>query len=494
MRVYIFSIAIFLYLIFCINVSLTKKVVVPEYHFTEDIYFSKHGCEHHKKPNNVQIKYASVKDNNNLKKRQNRQPLKKPFQPIYDFGNVSNFISQRVKNITEYAFSIFEEVFDFYEPLKVKVYIDHNPENHFYGSTAPPVLYALKDPLENMTIAYPLPLVKQLNLDKQIDFSNNEYDLLHHLDIDFLEEKNTIIDVVIFHEMLHGFGLTSQIRSVTNGDVNSRIPLYHEESKYYMPELLEHDKKEESLKTIESFVPVSIWERHFVEYNNPNKYFFTDKFNSITKEPLNLNFHDPMFYSEKNQVKTLEETVRKWEGLQEGINFYEKSHQFGAVGFKTKEGRVVPIVTSDDGDPDLHHVDSRNKLAHKEDIVDENFAMYPSVIMHQKVNEIISEHKLGPRNKHGYLSDDLISILETMGYHKKGTPPNNRVYQVIDKHEVDKDKIKKIVDKNGPDTTKNDKNDKTNNTKEEESSAKSSYYYQSFILIIFILFSFLFFV
>ncbi|ORX77381.1 hypothetical protein BCR32DRAFT_270704 [Anaeromyces robustus] len=501
MKVYIFSIVIFLYIIFCnINVSLTK-LVVPEYHFSDEIHFTtEHGCKLSKKENNIKVKYTSFKKHDKLNKRLVRTPIANPFIPIYDFGTANEYVRQRVKNITEYAFSVFTEVFDFYQPLRVKVTVDSDPKNEFYGKTLPPVLYALRDPLENMTIAYPLPLVKQLNLDSAIDFdTNNEYDLHHVLDNDFILQKDITLDVVMVHEMLHGFGLTSQIRTVVNGNINPNIPAYHSEVKYYMPDLLEHRNVKDNIKTIETFVPISIWERHFVDYQDQTNYYFTEKFNSISETPLYLDFHEPMFASEKSQMSHLQDAVDNWQGLDEGVNFYEKVHQGRSVGFKTKDGRIVPVLTYEDGKsaPDLHHVCSRNinyvSPNKSTGQIDQNFAMYPKVIMTQDLNEILTKHNLGPQNKHGFLSDDLISILETMGYHRKGTPVDNRVFHVIKKHEVDEDKA--IVDgkdsKTGSNGNKSSSGKNDNLKVEESSSSSKSFYYQPFTLIIFILFSFI---
>lgn len=437
MKIQVCSTILFLYLSIC-NVNKGSALeVIREYHYDSSLIHSDEGCHHKINNSTVHTHFAPVQKLSRRKKRQllNRVPLEKPLTPIFECNVGTQANCDRLKRAVEYANTLVGSALDIYNPIIVKYVIRDDLNKNYNAQTSFPVTYSLKDPNENMVLSYPVALVKQLNTNKEIIFNQkDDFDILTKFNVKSLKEENQIESTVI-HELLHGLGVTARIRRIENGNLGDDIPNFG--SNYYIPDFIRLDLEGE--KSIDGFLPVGIYERHFVEYSNPDHYYFTQLFNSITDyKNLNIIYHQPAYYDDKRQLQKIEEYVETWQGMEEGETFERFSHEFKEIAFRTKEGSLLPICSYsvEDGkkfNTDLHHIMSKKFTSdepYTDDNIDENFVIYRF-----NINLLLSAEekvaKYGPNNPNGLFSEELLQMLSTMGYHRKNAPEDNRVYEVI---------------------------------------------------------------
>jgi len=243
------------------------------------------------------------------------------------------------------------------------------------------------------------------------------------------------------HEILHGLGFCSMLKRVDKGVIGDNLPDYGGD--YYMPALLSIEDKVAGKMTIKGFLPVNVYEKYFVDIDNPDNYYFDDAFCSLSNVELNYDIHKPPYFIERNNLRNFTNYMESWTGMESGIRFYERSHQPQSVAFKTKSGKLLYICTFvNTSHPDLNHIASPNFRYHssgkvdedyKPDIaerIDHNFILYPYNVGLSMSNEEKIE-KYGNGKTIGVIGKDIIEALETMGYHRKGTPEDNTEYIVV---------------------------------------------------------------
>jgi len=278
-------------------------------------------------------------------------------------------------------------------------------------------------------------LVKQLNIDTPIIFNEiNEFDISITVNHNFLEGANNIQPTII-HELLHGLGIVRNLLSVKNGYIGELYPKFG--NNYYMPKITVVEDKDTGKKTIKGFLPLNTWEKNFVDYDEPSKYYFDNvSFNNICELEINFDMHDPMYITERNKLKDFNLYLEQWTGMEQGEHFYKRSHESKSIGFKTHDDKVVLLSTyAYSEDSDLMHLSSPDIVnnyktdSNWENKIDQNFILYSMNVKIDATNEEKIKN-YGKGKTIGLLSTDIISILETMGYHRKGTAPDNTVYQL----------------------------------------------------------------
>ncbi|ORX50424.1 hypothetical protein BCR36DRAFT_412446 [Piromyces finnis] len=429
MKIYIFPFLLYILL----NLSLCySELVIKEYHLNSKHISHVDGCKRIDNDDNFLVtKYTTVDKKN--KQKRDRTPLTEPFEVTFNYTTGTNEQWEIIKESVNYAKELFNSIFDFYTPIKILLQIVNSVENKI-AFTEHAVYYQLKKPNEKYGYSYPAPLAKQLITDIPIDFEKNrQHDIIITFNGRSVVRKNNLTPTMV-HEMLHGFGFSSLIKRVLNGKFYNDAPSFGRE--YYMPDILTIGDKDTGMKVIKGFLPINVYEKNFVDIAN-NNYYFDDSFCSITDIDLNYEIHDPPYYSEKEKLQDLTSYVESWSGMQRGINLYEKSHQPKSTAFKTKDGRLLYVCTFSKSDkPDFNHICSRNMVYESEDVYnieaeyDENFVMHPYNIGLALSNEEKIQ-KYGNGKTIGLLSEDIISALETMGYHRKGTPQDNTQYTVV---------------------------------------------------------------
>jgi len=428
MKIYVFS--TFLIIIFIS--SCFAEIHVNEYHFDTYTIHTHNGCQHISNDKVIAHKVPVGKGKRLVKRN---APLTQPFEGYYNCTLGTEAQCNNLKDALAYANNLFASIFDFYVPIKVNLIITNNPKAEFTAQTASPPFYTLRNPNNNQINSYISPLVKQLNLDIPIVFNEiDEYDIRITVKNVFLDPPNNIQPTVV-HELLHGLGFTSNLKLVKNGNIGDRFDNYG--SNYYMPKITIVDDNNLGKSTVKGFLPLNMWEKNFVDFADQSKYYFDNvSFNNICENVLEYDIHDPIYASEKAKLKEFSLELDQWGGMKQGINFYERSHKSLTVGFKTHDGRVIPVCTYDNAeDSELCHLTSPNiinKSKHDDDwenSIDQNFVLYP-INLHPELSNEEKISRYGNGKTIGLLSEDIISILETMGYQRKGTSPSNIIYQV----------------------------------------------------------------
>jgi len=293
----------------------------------------------------------------------------------------------------------------------------------------------LKNPNEREAYSYPAPLAKQLNTNIPIDFDKNrEHDIAITFSKHYLGDDINIVPTIV-HELLHGFGFCAQLKIVHRGVIGNDLPAFGGD--YYMPELLSIDNRVEGKRTIKGFLPISIYEKNFVDIDNPNSYYFDESFDNLSSVKINYDLHNPPYIVEKENIKKFTGDMEKWNGMETGIHFYERSHTEKSVAFRTNDGTLLYLCTyANSDDPDFNHLATPNftynspDSVENQEVIDHNFILYRNNVGLNLSNEEKIK-KFGKGKTVGLLSKDIISALETMGYHRKGSPPDNTVYEVV---------------------------------------------------------------
>ena len=276
-----------------------------------------------------------------------------------------------------------------------------------------------------------------MNLDIPIVFNDiNDYDIKTTVKNKYLDPPYNIQPTIV-HELLHGLGFTSNLKLVKGGVIGDRFPVYNRNNNYYMPKISIVKDDNLGKSTVKGFLPLNMLEKNFVDYDDQTKYYFDNvSFNNICENELEYDIHDPIYASEKAKLNEFSLELDQWNGMEQGMHFYERSHVSLSVGFKTHDGRVIPISTYDNAeDSDLCHLTPANfRSKNKHDSkwgnkIDQNFILYPMNVDIELSNEE-KIRRYGNGKTVGILSEDIISILETMGYQRRGTPINNTIYQV----------------------------------------------------------------
>jgi len=431
MKIYVFS--TFLIIVSFIS-SCFAEPHVNEYHFETYTVHSHDGCQHISNDKVIAHKVPIGKGKKLVKRN---APLTEPFEGTFDCSKGTKAQCNNLKDALAYANTLFGSIFDFYVPIKVKLIITNNKKAEYIAQTAVPPYYTLRDPNNNQINAYISPLVKQLNLDIPIVFNDiNDYDIKTTVKNKYLDPPYNIQPTIV-HELLHGLGFTSNLKLVKGGVIGDRFPVYNRNNNYYMPKISIVKDDNLGKSTVKGFLPLNMLEKNFVDYDDQTKYYFDNvSFNNICENELEYDIHDPIYASEKAKLNEFSLELDQWNGMEQGMHFYERSHVSLSVGFKTHDGRVIPISTYDNAeDSDLCHLTPANfRSKNKHDSkwgnkIDQNFILYPMNVDIELSNEE-KIRRYGNGKTVGILSEDIISILETMGYQRRGTPINNTIYQV----------------------------------------------------------------
>ncbi|KAG4089499.1 hypothetical protein H8356DRAFT_1007215 [Neocallimastix lanati (nom. inval.)] len=472
MKFHSFSNNLLLCLGICNLYKCLAKEVIREYHFNKILVNTFDGCHEEITNHNSTFKSyllpAGKKIKHNKRQIANRVPLEDPIESSFICDEVDENQCNKLKEAVNRASKMLAEALDLYRPIIAKFEVRSDVREGTGAFTNIPTYYSLKDPEEQFIYTYPIALTKQLITDREIQFNTNvEFDT--HIVVNKLILQDTFYPApIIVHEMLHSMGFITNTAMIKNGNLEFEVPKYGND--YYMPGILKSEDQENGYKVIDGFFPISIYEKNFVEMENPNHYFFNEPFKSLSDvKDLGIVVHEPMYYDDRRNLYKVTEFVEKWTGMSEGEEFYKKAHEFHKVGFKTKSGIVIPVCTNINGeDPSLFHLGSRND----EDLgdgtmkkeYDENYVIYCGDREVQSPPEEKIKKYAKPDHV-GDLSQEIIDVLSTLGYHRKNDPPSDKVYQVITELlHVDG---KKIID--GGDEDDDDDDSKT------ESAAISSF-------------------
>jgi len=438
MKFHSFSNILFLYLGICNICKCHSNEVIREYQFNKIIINTFDGCHEETIKNNKTLNSyflpAGKKIKHNKRQIESRVPLDDPIQPTFICDVVDENQCNKLKEAVKRASKTFAEALDLYRPIIVKFEVRDDVSEGVGAYTGVPTYYSLKDPEEQTFYTYPVALAKQLITDREIQFNTIvEYD--SHIVVNKKILQDTYYPgPIIVHEMLHAMGFLTNTAMIKNGDLEYDVPDYGKD--YYMPCILKSEDPVNGYKVIDGFFPISVYEKNFVEMENPDHYFFNEPFKSLSEvKDLGIIVHEPMYYDDKRNLYKVSEYVESWAGMSEGEEFFKKAHEFHKVGFKTKSGVVIPLCTRiNGGDPSLFHLGSRKDEdlgnGNMKEEYDENYVMYCG----DRDVQIPAEEKILKYSKPdhvGDLSQEIIDVLSTLGYHRKNDPPSNKVYQVI---------------------------------------------------------------
>jgi len=323
------------------------------------------------------------------------------------------------------------DALEFYNEVNVNVTIfpfcefsdDSSSCKSIMGITYPPTFVALKETENDDPFLYPQALVKQLEVDTNIDFEPIDFQI--YLNSDYHPDPSQDNrDLIAAHEIIHGLGFFHQINPVSVY-INNYKNYFRND--FALPPISYFETDDKII--FEGWTPFSIFDKYIVSTANPSDYLhrklikYTDhdiKVQVSTRRPTNAQYN-----AFKSAFQALENDKEANEG---GVEVAKLFSTLNAVGFHTKDGKVVELQTFDgtyESASSISHTNvpfsckssstcnvSNNNLS-----ITENYLMYFTVISRASTNKLINIFK--SKSKHKLISDDIVSIMCTLGWNEK---------------------------------------------------------------------------
>jgi len=327
------------------------------------------------------------------------------------------------------------QALEFYNPVNVNVTIfpfcsfinDKNNCKSIMGITYPPLFVPLKQENDEEPFLYPQALVKQLDIDSEIQYE--EMDFLVYLNSDYYPDPSQDNRALIAaHEILHGLGFFHQINPVSVY-INNYSNYF--ENDFALPPI----DYEESDTTIryKGWTPFSIFDKFLVGTGNPTVFLY--------KKLLKYKTHDINFEISINRPTTKQyndfmQTFRSLENDEEanvgGVEVARLFSTLNAVGFHTKDGEVVELQTFDGSYESASSISHTNvPFACKNSStcnvsnasITQNYLMYFTVISRASTSKLIKTFK--NKSKHELIGDDIVKIMCTLGWNERNGDNNS---------------------------------------------------------------------
>jgi len=443
--------------------------------------------------------YSRAVDNNfyGIKNHLNVREVDDPFEIVENDKFIYRFhcseekkVCDGFKNDLDFAFNKISNTFEIYQPISFEVFVDDMTLKYGLGETLAAVMdtnFISLRASNNNSLApylYPQALVKQLKLNKEIEYKKNDFILVINNCNSLPQYKSNEVRSIMTHEILHGLGFISiaLIGIVTNNDEvksedkNGEI-LFNENEQYtilphvvpsYSKKLMEiTDEKEyssEILNTqIKTFTPFSVFDKYLVSTKTGERVlkdiqFFYREANEkcFPKDgsPLLLKVASDKYLS--NCFKHLTPDT------QEIITRITKDYFFDieTLGIETISGEIVTLQTmfgkyipgssvshmnnplyseyykkiKENGknsesvkemlDPDTKSFKIENILKY----YDENYILYFSDEVDFTVEQMLE--KFPNNQKYPLIGDGIVKIMKTIGWTEKGKKRNNKIHYV----------------------------------------------------------------
>ena len=348
---------------------------------------------------------------------------------------------------------------------------------------------------------FPQALAKQLNINKQPKYKENDFSLLLN-NCSTLNCKGNELRTIIIHEMLHGLGFSSEAEVIKLTDnkeeAQKSIIAFNENDNYafttriipsFNKTLMDITKSEEYMdqlynSKITNFLPFSIFDKYLVSlksgerilknipfyYEEANEKCFPEGSFSLTVNVANNSYLNKC-------IRNLSSKTQKI------VNRIIKDHFFdmNTLAIETYDGEKVPlqtIIKTYTYGSSVHHMNSPldneffrrvlkngynsesvkemhdpNTERFKEEYIlkyyDDNFVMYASDEDNFTVEEMLE--KLPNNKKHPLIGNGIIKIMVTLGWTQKGVTRSNHIYYLdetisIPDSEIFKYKLKKLYE------------------------------------------------
>ncbi|OUM61833.1 hypothetical protein PIROE2DRAFT_12088 [Piromyces sp. E2] len=409
------------------------------------------------------------------------------FNCLEDNNGSCNIVKESLND----SIDVLESTFEFYNTIVFDVFVDNweKYEMKAVGGIVIDTQYiALKTGINEPPYIYSQALAKQLNLNKPVEFKENDFNIIV---TNKIQEKD-ILYRLITHEMVHGLGFIDvyKMGHVSDGDSLDRIGMVNynfntnsnlTDVKILPRPLVQYDL--ENMKncrdfnrgTVIGFSPMTVFEKNIVDINSKIKVL--GGLENLYQEFSCLN--DPNISDKDNiKEKCYEKVSLNSKKLMTEIplKYYMKQD---SIGFLTNNDSVVPLYTfnskyisgssvchtnSDyygykyEEEEDFEHYKEelksnlkRNSTKTETEInnfvestevketywegklskyINENFLM--NWVYLDKFSTEYLIKTLGKYNRHGLIGNGIVDILKTIGLTEKGEMKSNQIYYIAD--------------------------------------------------------------
>ncbi|ORX42151.1 hypothetical protein BCR36DRAFT_338006 [Piromyces finnis] len=329
------------------------------------------------------------------------------------------------------------QTFEFYQTVNVNVTIfpfcrymqNESGCESVMGITYPPTFISLSETKDSEPFLYPQALVKQLDVDS--DISYDPIDFLIYLNSSYKPiESQDNRALIAAHEILHGLGFFHQINPIS-------VYLNNYQNYFNNDFALPPIRYEETENTIayNGWTPFSIFDKYIVNSSKPDEYLYGKlekykthevNFEISIKRPTTQQYNKFM-----STFKALENDVEANAGGIEVANLFST---LNAVGFRTKDGKVVELQTFDgryESASSISHINvpfkckSSSTCTVTNASINENYLMYFTVISKASTSRLVNAFK---ESKHELVGSDIVRIMCTLGWNEKGSSSDNNNY------------------------------------------------------------------
>ncbi|OUM67222.1 hypothetical protein PIROE2DRAFT_5379 [Piromyces sp. E2] len=335
--------------------------------------------------------------------------------------------------IQEGAFYV-AQVFEFYQPVKVNVtifpfcrFMKEAGCETIMGITYPPTFVPLAENKDSEAFLYPQALVKQLDIDSNIEYS--DIDFIIYLNSSYkptVSQDNRAL--IAAHEILHGMGFFHQINPISVY-INNYQNYFNND--FALPPI--NCKESDDIVIYDGWTPFSIFDKYIVNTAQPEDYLYKKlekyrthnvNFEISTKKPTTKQYNDFM-----NTFKELESDQEASIG---GVEVASLFTTLNAVGFHTKDGKIVELQTFDgtyESASSISHINvpfpckNSGTCSVSNASIDQNYLMYFTVISKASTNKLIDTFK--KYSKYDLIGSDIVKVMCTIGWNEKNGQNNN---------------------------------------------------------------------
>lgn len=372
-----------------------------------------------------------------------------------------------LKNELAEALDALSSTFEFYQPVTFTAFVDDLSK---YGMDAAVAVsldvhfVSLKETNDaNAPIyLYPQALAKQLNLDSNVNYKENDFNIALNTFKSIPDYRKTNGNItynqIILHEIIHGLGFinASNLKRLPKANDAKGVGSYKlipEPMTVFGVKEIEKASSIDELKQLElnseikAFTPVTVFEKNIVDVDT-KEYLFAN-LTTLYKD-INCSGGKPFLVKDLTDSKYTECYNKMNPQIQEldtiiGENYYLRAN---SIGILANDGSIVGLQTFDDqyaaGSSVVHTQfpdhDSLALLAKNstsiadminegniESYLDGEFLMYYAALNISKETYLKT---VGKNNKHGVIGPGIVNILKTLGYTEKGEQKSNKIYYV----------------------------------------------------------------
>jgi len=199
-----------------------------------------------------------------------------------------------------------------------------------YATSTPTSFYVLKEELDNMSYLYPQALVKQLNLNGNVEFLKYDISLAINSDINYwfwsdekdINESQIDFQHVVAKEIVHSLGFLSGLNQSFKMDYSSIFSIItkHKDHPYLLPYFHYGSNGYFNAPIIKNILPLFIFDKYLSIQNSNSEY-----------TPI-WNYFTPFYEFEKIKnnyvslsIKRIEEDYDVFEGINYLYNYAEES-------------------------------------------------------------------------------------------------------------------------------------------------------------------------